>query len=66
MIRIVEFEDGNNNIYYRLKKTTIFNIPIFGYLWSDGEIGACGQKFDTLDEAQKVKNSFEIKKRFID
>jgi len=65
MIKIVKITDGNGDSVYKLKKYLFGIIPIFGYLWADGELGMSGQSFRTYEEAEKTRNSFYYKEEVI-
>lgn len=65
-MKLVKITDGNGYAAYKLKPTTLWGlIPLFGYYWSDGEIGASGQSFKTEEEARKIMRSFETREEII-
>jgi len=64
-IKIVKFTDDNGDTTFKLKKF-FFGIPVPGYLWSDGETGACGETFNSYEDAIRMKNSFYWKKEIVE
>jgi len=59
-MKIIKLTDGNEKVIYKIKPT-FFGIKLFGYYWSNGEIGACGEDF-TLEGVRKFVKSLEIKR----